>query len=532
MLQGLEVVLGLLLAVAALTMLGRKVPVPTPILQVLGGLLLALIPGLPQVRLSPDIIFLVFLPPLIYPAALFTSWRDFQQNLRPIVLLAVGLVLFTTIATGFLAHRLIPNFPLAAGFVLGAIISPPDAIAATAVAQRLHVPRRIVTILEGESLVNDATALVAYRFGVAAVVAGALSWQHAAVQFFLVAIGGILVGLLVGYVTAAVQKRIEDPPIEITISLLTPFAAYLGAEQLGVSGVLAVVTAGLHNGWHAPEYMTARTRLQAGPVWEMLQFLLNGFIFILIGLQLPEVLHGLAGRSVPHIMCLAFVMSLAVIAIRIAWVFPATYLPRLLFKQLRENDPYPSWRHVAIVAWTGMRGVVSLAAALALPLNTQNNAPFPGREVIIFLTFIIILATLVLQGLSLPPIIRALGITGDDIAEREENTARLKANQAALARIDQLGTSESIPANIVDRLRTEYEDRIQQLAAAGSKNGRVSPRLFSSEYERLSHEALKVERATIIKLRNQRVINDEVLRRIQKDIDLAEARLRDTDEAG
>ncbi|HXU76487.1 MAG TPA: cation:proton antiporter, partial [Methylomirabilota bacterium] len=254
MLQVIEVVLGLLTAVAALTLLARKLPVPLPILQVLGGLLLGLVPGIPQVRLSPDLVFLVFLPPLLYPAALFTSWRDFHANLRPICLLAVGLVLFTTVAVGFLAHWLIPGFPLAAGFALGAIVSPPDAIAATAIAQRLHVPRRIVTILEGESLVNDATALVAYRFAAAAVVTGSLSWGRVAGQFFLVGVGGILVGLAVGEITARIQKRIDDPPIEITLSLLTPFAAYLPAEHLGVSGVLAVVAAGLYHGWHAPEF--------------------------------------------------------------------------------------------------------------------------------------------------------------------------------------------------------------------------------------------------------------------------------------
>jgi CPA1 family monovalent cation:H+ antiporter len=479
--------------------------------------------------MSPDLVFLVFLPPLLYPAALFTSWRDFRANLRPILLLAVGLVLFTTVIVGYLAHWLIPNFSLAAGFVLGAIVSPPDAIAATAIAQRLHVPNRIVTILEGESLVNDATALVAYRFAAAAVVTGSLSWGQVTGQFFLVGLGGILVGLAVGYITARIQKPINDPPIEITLSLLTPFAAYLPAEHLGVSGVLAVVTAGLHNGWHAPEYTTSRTRLQAGPVWEMIEFLLNGFIFIIIGLQLPDVMHALSGRSMPHLICYAALISLAVILVRVAWVFPATYLPRLISKSFRDKDPYPSWKHVTIVAWTGMRGVVSLAAALALPLLTGTDIPFPAREVIIFLTFAVILATLVVQGLSLPLLIRALGVTGDDIAEREEAKARLKANQAALARIDELAVDQQVGGRLVELIRTEYEDRIQQLERTEKTTENSTHGLFSAEYERLSREALKVERATILDLRNQRVINDEVLRRIQRDIDLAEARLRDGD---
>src|SRR5437762_1209549 len=297
MMDVIEVVLGLLVAVAALALLARKLPVPYPILLVIGGLLLALIPGLPRVRLDPDLVFVLFLPPLLYPAALFTPWRDFRANLRPILLLAVGLVLFTTVAVGFLVHYFIPELPLAAGFVLGAIISPPDAIAAMAIAEHLRVPRRIVTILEGESLVNDATALVALRFASAAVLTGSFSAGHAAGQFLVVAIGGIGFGLAIGVATAWIQKRIDDAPIEITISLLTPFAAYLPAEQLGVSGVLAVVAAGLYHGWRIPEITSSRTRLQAGPAWEMIEFLLNGFIFILIGLQLPEVLRHLAGRA-------------------------------------------------------------------------------------------------------------------------------------------------------------------------------------------------------------------------------------------
>jgi CPA1 family monovalent cation:H+ antiporter len=525
MLNLIEVILGLLVAVAGLALLSRKIPVPYPILLVIGGLSLGLIPGLPRVRLNPELVFLFFLPPLLYPAALFTSWRDFRANLRPIALLAVGLVLFTTAAVGLLAHYFIRDLPLAAGFVLGAIVSPPDAIAAAAIAERLHVPRRIVTILEGESLINDATALVAFRFAIAAVVTGAFSWSHATGEFFVVGIGGILIGLVVGFLTALIQKPIDDPPIEITLSLLTPFAAYLPAEQFHVSGVLAVVTAGLYHGWRIPEMTSSRTRLQAGPFWEMTQFLLNGFIFILIGLQLPEVLRRLSGRSIPQLVWYAALISLAVILIRILWVFPATYLPRLLSKRLRARDPYPSWRHVTIVAWTGIRGVVSLAAALALPLTVATGAPFPGRDLILFLTFIVILATLVVQGLSLPFLIRWLGVTDDHAAEREERIARLKANQAALALLDDLGKSSRANAETLQRLRIEYEDRVRQLEVFQPGNDEDRHGLFSSDYERLSFEALLVERKTILQLRNEDVINDEVLRRIQRDIDLAEARL-------
>src|SRR6185312_5814604 len=319
------------------------------------------------VRLDPELVFLFVLPPLLFPAALFTSWRDFRANLRPISLLAIGLVLFTTVAVAFLAHYFM-DLPLASGFVLGAIISPPDAIAASAIAEHLRIPRRIVTILEGESLVNDATALVAYRFAVLAVVTGSFSIGHAGGQFLLVGIGGVVLGLAIGWLAAQFHKRVEDPPIEITVSLLTPFAAYLAAERSGVSGVLSVVTAGLYLGRRVPELLSFQTRLQGGPVWEMVEFLLNGFVFLLIGLQLPEVLRALSSHAIPihQLFWYALLIGFAVIAIRILWVFPATYLPRLIFKELCRHDPYPKWQHVAIVAWTGMRGVVSLAAALAL----------------------------------------------------------------------------------------------------------------------------------------------------------------------
>jgi CPA1 family monovalent cation:H+ antiporter len=523
-----EIFVGLLLAVAVLALLARKLHIPYPILFVIGGLLFGWIPGLPKMTtLNPDLVFLFFLPPLLYPAALFTSWRDFRLNLRPISLLAIGLVLFTTVAVAYLAHYFM-HLPLAAGFVLGAIISPPDAIAATAIAERLKVPRRIVTILEGESLVNDATALVAYRFAIAAVVNGSFSLVNASGQFFVVGIGGIAIGFIVGWLAQQFHKRVDDAPIEITVSLLTPFAAYLGAERLGVSGVLAVVVAGLYLGRRMPELLTFKTRLQGGPVWEMVEFILNGFVFILIGLQLPGILHALSNEAIPvyRLVWYALLISVAVIVIRLLWVFPAAYLPRLLFKSIRRRDPYPSWRHVTLIGWTGMRGVVSLAAALAIPLTIPNNISFPGRDLILFLTFVVIMATLIVQGLSLPLLIRWLGVKDDGSMEIEEREARLKANEAALARLNEIGEREPAKADALHRLRAEYEDHILQVKGAEFGNAGTSLRLFSSEFERLSHEALQVERRTILKLRNEDAISDEVLRRIQRDIDLAEARLQ------
>jgi CPA1 family monovalent cation:H+ antiporter len=522
----IEIFIGLLLAVTGVGLLARKLNVAYPILLVLGGLALGFIPGLPNVRLNPEFIFLFFLPPLLFPAALFTSWRDFRANLRPILLLAIGLVLFTTVVVGLLVHYAI-GLPLAAGFVLGAIVSPPDAIAATAIAERLSVPRRIVTILEGESLVNDATALVALRFAVAAVaVTGTFSLTHASGEFLLVSIGGLGMGLAVGWLAALFHRRVDDAPIEVTVSLLTPFVAYVAAERLHLSGVLAVVTAGLFLGWRTPEITTSTTRLQGEPFWNMVEFLLNGIVFILIGLELPRSLRSLGDYSLAELVWYGVVISLAVILIRILWVFPATYLPRLLFKRIRARDPYPAWQHVTIVAWTGMRGVVSLAAALALPLTTANGAPFPGRDLILFLTFCVILATLVLQGLSLPFLVRWLGIKDDRSGENEERHARLKANRAALARLNEVAERDPAKADALQRLRIEYEDRIRQLESYEPESADGPSGLFSSEYEALSLEALIGERETILQLRNEDVINDEVLRRIQRDIDLAEARLR------
>ena len=520
----IELLLGILVAIAALALLARKVSIPYPILFVGGGLLLAMIPGLPRVRLEPDLIFVIFLPPLLFPAALFTSWRDFRANIRPISLLAVGLVLFTILAVGYLTHYFVAGLPLAAAFALGAIVSPPDAIAATAITQRLGVPRRIVTILEGESLVNDATALVALRFAIAAVATNSFSLGQAGLSFLLVGMGGLAIGLGIGWLSSWVQKYIDDPPVQITISLLTPFAAYMPAEALGVSGVLAVVTAGLYIGWRAPEITNARMRLQAYPFWEMIVFLLNGIIFVLIGLQLPEVLKGLQGESLLKLCRQALAISLVVILVRILWVFPATYLPRLLSRKLRERDPSPDWRNVMIIAWTGMRGVVSLAAALGLTL--PNDGAFPGRNLILFFTFSVILATLVVQGLTLPLLIRWLGVHGGGETEREEREARLRANRAAMARLNELGAQDAVPADLIQRLRTEYEDRLRELEVCELNQSEEMRAAQSHPYKRLQQEALSVERNTILQLRNERVINDEAMRRIEHDLDLAEARLQ------
>ena len=517
-----EVTCTLLIVIAALAILAKKMALPYPVLLVIGGLALGFVPGLPAVQLEPEMVFLFLLPPLLYPAALFTSWRDFRASLSPILLLAIGLILLTTAFVAVVAHAL-SGLPWAAAFVLGAIISPTDAVAATAITNRLRVPRRIVTILDGESLVNDATALVAYRFAIAATMSGTFSLSAAIRGFLLVALGGTGIGLAVGWLASNVQRRLDDPPVQMTISLLTPFAAYIPAERLHVSGVLAVVGSGLFLGWRAPQILTARTRLNIYVFWEMMVFLLNGLVFVLIGLQLPRILHTLSGHSLKQLVWHGALISCAAIVVRIVWVFTSTNLARLMSAVLHKKDAYPAWQNTAIVAWTGMRGVVSLAAALAVPLTLSDGSHFPGRDYILFITFCVILATLVLQGLSLPVLIRRLGVVDDGLANVEERTARLKANEAALAYLSEVDSQ--FPQELVERLRAEYNDRIRQLEVCASVAGDRSDGLSAPSYQRLQQDALDVERRTIIQLRDEYVINDEVLRRIQLDLDHAEARL-------
>jgi len=520
-----EIIFGLLVAVASLALLARRLNIAYPILFVIGGLVISLIPGLPRVRLDPELVFLLFLPPLLYPAALFTSWRDFHANLRPISMLAIRLVLTTTVAIAFVAHKLF-GLPWAAAFVLGAIVSPPDAVAATAITKRLRVPHHLITIIEGESLVNDATALVIYRFAVAAVVTGTFSLALAGLEFILVAAGGIVLGAAIGWLASLVQGRLDDPPVQTILSLLTPFAAYLAADKLGASGVLAVVTAGLYLGWRSPEIINPRTRFQVFPVWEMVVFLLNGLIFILIGLQLPDILENLSRQSLPKVCWQAALLNAALIFVRIAWIFTTKHLPDLVRNNPAKNRPRSNWRHTAIVAWTGMRGVDSMAAAMALPLTTNLGSPFPGRDLILFHTFSVILVTLVLQGLSLPLLIRWLRVVDDGIAEKEELRARLSAVHAALVRLNEF--KGQCDERVLEGLRAQYENRLRELESGADAGKHFWQTPQAATYQRLLSEALFAERRTILQLRNDKVINDEVLRRIQRDLDLAELRLNRT----
>ncbi|HXU07273.1 MAG TPA: Na+/H+ antiporter [Polyangia bacterium] len=519
--NALELILVLLVVAAALAVVAQRLKTPYPILLVLGGLGLAFVPGLPPVKINPELVLLLFLPPLLYAAAWFTSWRDFAANTRPIMLLAVGLVVGTTTAVAWVAHAVIPGMTWPVAFVLGAIVSPPDAVAATAVTQRLKVPRRIVTILEGESLVNDATGLVAYRFALAAVATGSFSATHAAGRFAIVAVGGVAVGLAVGWLVAQLHRRMEDFQLETVITLLTPYAAYIPAEHLGVSGVLATVTAGGYLGWRNPQLLSALTRFRGQGVWSVLLLLFNGLVFILIGLQLASIRAISTGVPWLSLIGYAAAVSGVAIAARLIYVPIGTYAPRLLSRRLRERDPNPPWQAVALIGWTGMRGIVSLALALALPLTLPDGTPFPQRAVVVVVSFAVILVTLVLQGLTLPAVIRALRLKDDGADLREEREALLSASAAAVKRLAEIDQTSIINPQLLDRVRLPYEQRLERL----TEQTREDPecRLTEGEsaaFRRLRGQALDAERKAIVALRNQGRISEEVLHRVQEALDL------------
>lgn len=542
--SALQVVLGLMVAVTALALLARMVRIPYPILLVLGGLAIALVPGLPRVSLAPDVVFLVFLPPLVFAAGWFTSLRDVKANLRAIGLLSIGLVLATVVVVAVVAHALVPGLTWAAAFVVGAIVSPTDTVAPSAVFQRLGAPRRLVTILEGESLVNDATGLIAYKFAVVAVVTGAFSPWQAGLQFVLSSLGGVALGLAIMWLLNQLMRRVGEAPIEITLSFLAPYAVYLAAQQLGLSGVLAVAAAGIYASRRDPQTFSAGTRVAAYAVWEVTLFVLNGLVFVLIGLQLPVALDQVAGRSAAQLVGYGLAVSAAAILLRLLWVFPGAYVPRFLSARIRARESDPGWRNVLVVAWTGMRGAVSLAAALALPLTVNGGAPFPDRGLILLVTFCVILATLVGQGLTLPPLMRWLGVGSDEAGVAEEVEARTRAIEAALARLDELEVEGQVPTDGIRFVRAHYGKRQKQVQALlgrvdhehGPGDGLHHDHEPGSDHvedhrsrmaavKRLQLEGIAAERAVIVQLRNTGVIGDDALMQVQRELDLEELRL-------
>ena len=521
----IEAILLLFLAATALAILARRLGIPYPILLVLGGLALGFVPGLPHIELEPDIVFLLFLPPILFGAGYFTSIRDFKANLRAIGLLSIGLVLVTTVVVAVVAQALIPGLGWPAAFALGAIVSPPDAVAATAIFQRLGVPRRVVTILEGESLVNDATALVAYRFAIGAATFGTFSLAQASATFVLVGVGGVALGLLIGMLAAGVLRRIDDPVFSVVLTFLFPAAAYLPAELFGLSGVLATVAAGIYVGRYAPSTMSSSVRLAGAAAWQVLLFLINGTVFILIGVQLPSVLANLRGRAPLELIALAVAISLTVIAIRILWVFPAAYIPRRLSAGIRDREPRPAPRNVFLVSWAGMRGVVSLAAALALPHTLSNGQPFPERDLIIFLTFAVILATLVGQGLTLPLVVRRLGIAADGGDGREELHARQAAAEAAVDRIEQLAVEWPGHLPLIETLRAQYGHRVSHIEQNQGEAATDEAEQELLEHRQIRAAVIEAEREELIRLRETGGLSDDVFRLVERDLDLEELRM-------
>ena len=506
----------LLASFAAMVVVAAWERVPLPVLLVGGGLLLGLAPGVPRLSLPPDVVLVAILPPLLYSSAFFTGLRDLRTNLRPISLLAFGLVIVTTGVVGVVGHEAL-SLSWAAAFTLGAIVSPTDALAASEIARRLQVPRRVVAIIEGESLVNDGMALVLYRTAVTAAIAGTFSFWHASARLVLSIVGGVAVGLAVGFVVRQVRRRVDDTPTEVTLALLSGYLAFLPAAAIGVSGVLAAVTIGVYMGWYTPQLTTTETRLSGNAFWEILTFLVNALLFALIGLQLPAIVERLhlTGSLVADV---AYVV-LAVVVVRLVFVPVFTYVPRFLFRRIRERDPYPPWQAPVMIAWTGIRGAVSLAAALALPQSV------PGRDLIVFVTFCVILATLVGQGLTLPAVVRALHLEDDGGAEREDAKARIKAAEAALARLEELEQEGWVRDDTAERLRGTYRFRTNRFRARydGSDGEGVEER--SAAFQRLRRELLEAERQAVVGLRNDGVITEEVMLRVQRDIDLETSRL-------
>ncbi|MCW2517069.1 MAG: nha [Mycobacterium sp.] len=522
----LEVVIaGLLLAVAGLGALACRLSVPYPIMLVIGGAVFGFIPGLPTVDLDPDLVLALFLPPLLYKSSIYANFGDFRANLRGLTLSTVVLVLVTMSAVACAAHLLIPGMSWQAAFVLGAIVSPTDPVAAATIMRRLEAPRRLVSAVEGEGLFNDGTALVAYRVALAATVAGGFSLADAGLRFVLGAVGGVAIGLAVGWLSAWVRKRIYDVQISVTISLLTGYAAFLPAEAVGASAVLAVVAAGIYMAVRSPEILDARPRLQGYFVWDIVDFLINAILFTLVGLQLRAIVGGLTDYGLGTLTVYALAVTGAVVGVRLLWFFSVPYLIRMIDRRPEQRERRLPASGRLIMAWSGMRGAVSLAVALALPLTIADGSNFPQRDLILFLTFAVILFTLVVQGLTLPTLIRRLGVGGGSTDTDEEVRARLVASKAALAQIDALAGEEWTRDDTAQRMRGMYEYRAQRFAAQLGKIDDDGYEDRSLAYQQMIRLVLQAQRAALISMRREGKLSNEALNRIMRELDLEESRL-------
>jgi monovalent cation/hydrogen antiporter len=524
--DGLQIVLAaLFISAAGLNAVANWLKVPYPIPLVLGGLAIGLIPGLPDIQLDPDLVLLVFLPPLLYAGAFFADLRTFKADARVIALNSIGLTLFTAGCVGVIAHEVM-DLPWAMAFALGAIVSPTDPVAATSIMRRVGAPRRLINIVEGESLINDAAALVAYKVAVAAAIGESVSAGHTILEFFGDVAGGVAIGLAVGWGIAEIRKRVDDVNTELSISLFSAYGAFIPADQLGFSGVLAVVMCGLVLGFRAPEIASPESRMQGFALWSILTFLLNAALFILIGLQLPVIVDGLSGESAGQVVGYAAIVCAAVIVLRFVWVNAMTVAIRTLDRRPSQQERRSTWRLRVIAGWSGMRGAVSLAAALALPLTTDAGDPLPGRDLIQFITFSLILVTVVGQGLTLPWLIRRLGVIEDGTEEEnEEVKARLVIARAALDRVGELEGEEWTREETVARVRQLYEFRQRRFKMRAGKIEDDGLEDRSLAYQRLMHEVYAAQRRELVRLRNERTISSEVMRRVERELDLEESRL-------
>lgn len=527
MLPTIQILVILLTVLAAVAVVAERSKIPPSILLVIAGVVLALIPGLPTVELAPELVLLIVLPPIIYTSAVSMSWPEFCYNLRPISLLAVGAVVFTTAATAATAHWLLGlSWPV--GFLLGAIVSPPDAVAPLAIAHRLQIPRRIIVILEGEGLANDATALILYRFAIVAVSVGSFSFVQALSTFALIVVGEILWGIGVGWLMLRLRRWVGVPQIELTLALITPYLAYWPPQHLGGSGVLATVTTGLYMSWNGLWLISAATRLQGIFFWDYLTYLIEGMVFLITGLQARSLLAGIHDYSMSEIVLSAAVVSAVVIVSRFIWTFPATYLPRWLISAVARKDPSPPWQYPFLIAFAGVRGIVSLAAALAIPFMTASGAPFPDRDLILFVTFAVILVTLVGQGLLLPTAVRWLGLARAGQHERdadrvEEHKARRQAVEAAIERLNQLAVERKLPDEIVRPLRALQHDRLRRIKHRS--DGDDGHRSLVRGGDEIEYELIAAERDFVNDLYRRGVLKDEARRRIERELDLRHAHL-------
>lgn len=522
------IMLFLMLLVVALAAVARRFGTPYPIVLVIGGLLVSLLPNLPRISLNPNVIFLVLLPPLLFTASFHTSWREFRSNLGGIVLLAIGLVGFTAAFLAYFSRWFIPGFDHRLGFVLGALVASTDAIAASAIARRVGLPKRVINLIEGESLVNDATSLVALEFSVAMLVGNQVPTIGAGVLrlMYLTAVG-ILIGLLAGKLIRLAQSRLTDAPIEVTLILIAPYLSYFAAESIHASGVLATVACGLYLGNKRSQSLSIRARLESDGVLNTLDFVLNGLVFILIGLQLPHILAGIRDLRLPLLLWYGALLTLVLVTLRMIWVFAESWIRHKVLRLIHHPEPRVPARELFVVGWTGMRGVIALAAAVSIPEKLENGMAFPHRDVLIFLTFCVILFTLVAQGLSLPVLIRKLGLTAARVENGEERKARLQMHAAAIHKILALrNRGDAADDLILADLLHHYRQRVKETSRTSRPDRPVLPEY--RQYRDLSAQLRATERSTLLRLRDEHQINDEVHRTLEQELDLLDANHRET----